>query len=190
MNTDTQYHTDEVLLEGIRNEEDQAFRELYLRYFPMIHHLIMKNSGQLDDAKDIFQEMIIQLFINIRDRDFILTSRLSTYMYSIARNKWRERLRKNARTDLVSMVDTQTDHQEITELSDIETTGEQIEIMEKLMEHLTDECQKILRFFYFSRFSLEEIARKMNYTYEFAKQKKSRCLNKLRSLASTHWPES
>jgi RNA polymerase sigma factor (sigma-70 family) len=111
-------------------------------------------------------------------------------MYSIARNKWRERMRKDLKTEPGDIMDTQREYHEIPHVTEIVTTEEKIEKMESLMLNLTDECQKILRLFYFSRFSLDEIAKKMNYTYEFAKQKKSRCLNKLRTLASAHWPES
>jgi len=190
MNTDALYETDQDLLEGIRGEEDEAFRELYQRCFPMIQHLIMKNSGQLDDAKDVFQEAIIQLFLNTREENFILSSKLSTYMYSIARNKWRERMRKQSRTNQVEISDTQIDHFAVTDGPEVYATEEKIERMESLMLNLTEECQKILRLFYFSRFSLDKIAEKMSYTYEFSKQKKSRCLSKLRKLSNSHWPES
>ena len=189
MNTPEKYTTDEALLKGIRAEEDESFNVLYQRYFPMIQHLILKNNGQLEDAKDIFQEAVIQLFINARSRGFQLTSKLGTYLYSIARNKWMESLRKNANTELVEIQDTESDFVDINETDEIPAEEKRIQKMEELLLKLTEECRKVLRLYYFSRLSLDDISKAMNYTYEFAKKKKSRCLKKLREWANTHWPE-
>lgn len=190
MNKQDPYDTDDDLVAAIRSEEASAFTALYHRYFAMVQHLIMTNSGQLEDAKDIFQESIIQLFMNIRTQDFKLTAKLGTYLYSIARNKWRERMRSTAKTDLVDVVDTEEGIAPMQDTIAKEQDEQKIALMQKTMGQLTEECQRILRLFYFSRLSMDQIAQRMDYTYEFAKQKKSRCLKKLREMTRSQWPES
>ena len=60
----------------------------------------MTNSGTEDDAKDIFQEALIVVFKNIREKaDFKLESGFQTYIYSIARLLWLKHLRDSRNQD-------------------------------------------------------------------------------------------
>ena len=85
----------EELVDGLRRRDNRVLRFIYKNYYPVILNLVLNNSGNEDDAKDIFQESLIVVFRNIREkRDFKLESGLKTYMYSIARLLWLEQLRK------------------------------------------------------------------------------------------------
>ena len=50
---------------------------------------------------------------------------------------------------------------------------------------LGSSCQEILKEFYFSKTSLREIAEKLNIGEASAKNKKYRCLQKLKEIAQT-----
>ena len=61
----------------------------------MILKLILDNSGNEDDAKDIFQETIIAVFKKIREEsDYEIKRDFATYLYSIARWLWLTQLKR------------------------------------------------------------------------------------------------
>ncbi len=84
------------IIDGLRRRDNRVLRFIYKTYYPAVVKLILENSGTEDDAKDIFQESLIVVFKNIREKaDFKLESGFQTYIYSIARLLWLKHLRKN-----------------------------------------------------------------------------------------------
>jgi len=57
---------------------------------------------------------------------------------------------------------------------------------QKLISKLSETCQEFLNLFYLENFSLKEICQKLQAEYVSAKTQKSRCLKKLKDLASNH----
>src|SRR5690606_897349 len=62
-------------------------------FFPTIRYLIKKNTGNDEDAEDIFQESLIVVLKNVQKDDFYLTCSFLTYLYSISRNLWMQKLK-------------------------------------------------------------------------------------------------
>jgi len=84
--------TDNEVILGILNNSESVLKRLYIAYFPMVLQLIINNSGNEDDAKDIYQEAIIVLYNKVKTGDFELSSKLKTYIYSVCRRLWLKRL--------------------------------------------------------------------------------------------------
>ena len=59
--------------------------------------------------------------------------------------------------------------------------NERQEQLYKQFELLGEDCKKLLTGYYYYQKPLEEIAKMMNYTYDFIKVKKFRCMKELRS---------
>ena len=57
-------------------------------------HDAAQDGGTRDDAKDIFQDALIIFHRKVRSEEFVLTCAVSTYLFSICRNLWREELRR------------------------------------------------------------------------------------------------
>ncbi len=82
------------IIDGLRRRDNRVIRYIYKAYYPSVVKLVLSNSGSEDDAKDIFQEALIVVFRNIREKaDFKLESAFQTYLYSIARLLWLKHLR-------------------------------------------------------------------------------------------------
>ena len=74
---------DQDIIELIRtNKSEKALRSLY-KHFPMMQKIIRHNGGNTQDAEDVFQEALIILVRGIKENDFTLTAKLSTYLFSI-----------------------------------------------------------------------------------------------------------
>ncbi len=142
----------------------------------MINNLVKRNSGNDDDAKDVFQESLLVIFNKVKSNQLELSASFSTYLYSVARLTWLKKLKKNSKTKV-----TFSDVEEY--ISDLEE-DESFDRSEKsLLYHyhfkrIASECQQIL-IHTFNRLSGEEIAEKMGYTKEYVKRKRYKCKSHL-----------
>ena len=55
----------EELLEGIRQHNTDVLKFIYRSYYPQIQHLVVTNSGNDDDAQDIYQDALIVIYKKI-----------------------------------------------------------------------------------------------------------------------------
>jgi RNA polymerase sigma factor (sigma-70 family) len=183
---------DQQLLDLIRNGgSDKALATLY-HHFPMVRKMIRTHGGSSADAEDIFQEALILLVRNVRRQEFILTSKLSTYLYGIARYLWRDELRRRQHTVPPDL---------IQDAEDIGTSPinvalekeQQARLAEKVLDELGDRCRELLLLFYHGRHKLKDIASKMGYhTESTARNQKYKCIEsaklRLQRLQQIHQP--
>ena len=79
------------------NNYSKVSQKLYA-YFPVIKKLVLKNNGSTADAEDVFQDALIILIKKVQANNFVLTSSLNTYLYSICRFVWNDELKKKSKT--------------------------------------------------------------------------------------------
>ena len=176
------YNTDESILQGIRASDDDALRHLYKVCYPVIRGMILKNSGAVDDADDIFQDGVIVFYEKVKTDTFKITCSITTFLYSVCRNLWLKNLKRKSLN--VSFTET---HETIDFIND--TDGEENIMSEKqkmLMESLKklgDPCKSILMYFSYEQFSMEKIAETLGYTNaDNAKNQKYKCLKRLKTI--------
>ena len=171
----------EVIL-GILNNSESVLKRLYLAYFPMVLQLIINNTGNEDDAKDVYQEAIIVLYNKVKTGDFELSSKLKTYIYSVCRRLWLKRL-----SQLNRYAGDIKDFQEYLAVDDeIEKNRERdIEFnkMGNALQLLGEPCKTIIEDFYIHNRSMQEICENFGYTNaDNAKTQKYKCLQRLKKL--------
>lgn len=81
----------EIPIEGdfileLRKGSPSAFEELYREVLPDGGGHGNKVPGSPEDARDTFQEALFVFVKKLREPDFTLTSKASTFLYAIARN--------------------------------------------------------------------------------------------------------
>ena len=176
-------HKDSELLQWIQSgdlaQRDQAFIILYRQYYPMVLKLVLQNKGGEEDAKDIFQDGLIVLYNQIQQGAFKERSTLKTYLYSICRNLWLKKLTRGQKT--VEIIDN-LEYEAINENALKNLIGtEREQCVEKLLLQLGEECNKILRYFYYDKLSMKKIKINLKLASEqVAKNKKMKCLKRLR----------
>ncbi len=186
---DTEYSEDE-LLNGLRLRDRKVLLFIYDEFFGMIWDLVKRNSGTIEDAQDLFQEALVVLFEKVHDQEFILTSKIKTFLYAVARNKWLMILR-TSRNRGTSVVDTNA--LEIAQDPSIQKDlirHEKNELMRRHLKSLGSDCQQILVMF-FRGSSLREIGNKMGFTESYAKKRKFLCQKRLIEMvkADSRYPE-
>jgi RNA polymerase sigma factor (sigma-70 family) len=174
------HYSDEAIIEGLRLRSDYIIKYMYQEMFPMIRYLVVKNSGNDEDAEDVFQDGLIVVFKKIRDHELDLTCSFRTYIYSVCRNIWLQKLNKRKQyarefSDVESFVDLPDKVDQFQE--------EEMEKYRLYQQHfltLGEDCQKVLLLF-MKKQSLKEIALEMGYkTEKYAKTRKYLCKEELK----------
>jgi RNA polymerase sigma factor (sigma-70 family) len=159
--------TDQEIIEGVRKGDERMLDHLYKKNYKMMVNMIIKNNGTEDEAKDVYQDALIVLWQKLLSFDFVLSSKISTFLYSICQNLWRKELERKSRLS----------HEEAErgEIFDIDKK-ERIEIINKCINDLGETCRKILTYYYFDNLSMNDIAEKMGFANaDTAKTKKYKC---------------
>lgn len=165
---------DSEILERIGRGEEQVLDDLYKKYYRMMVKMVRDNSGTEEEAKDIYQEALLAFWQKAASRKLVLTSKISTYLYSICQNLWRKELEKKKR-HTYETVDGEEfqDHEQ----------KERLKIVQECMGELGDVCRRILTYYYFDGLSMTDISKKLNFSStDTAKTKKYKCKKKLDSL--------
>lgn len=171
--------TDQEIIENIRRGRDQeAFGVLY-QHFGKVQRLVRANSGTRDDAKDLFQDALIIFHRKARAADLVLTCAVSTYLFSICRNLWREELRRRNRT--LSRWEVEDMPQEESDITALLAREGEYSTAERALSSLGEKCLEVLKRFYIARESLVDIARSLGFAGEgAAKTRKYKCMEEAR----------
>ena len=178
---------DSELIEYIRRNDvkgsDLAMRQIYKDCYPITENLVLKNSGNIADAKDVFQESMVIFYYKVKAEDFKLSSKISTYLYSISKNQWYKRIRDNKKNIEVEM----PEYLEVENNSDPIPTQKEFDdrqiALAELLQQSGEKCIKLLKAFYIENLSMLKIAKILDYSSEqVAKNKKARCLKKIRAV--------
>jgi len=159
--------SDNEVIERIRKGDEKVIEYLYKKHFRMMANLITKNNGTEDEARDIFQDALIVFWKKAISGDLVLTSKISTYLYSICQNLWRKELERKHRYSNEEKDDVvKEDHDQ----------AERVAIIRKCIDELGETCKKVLTLFYFEELSMDDIAAQLGFANaDTAKTKKYKC---------------
>lgn len=175
---------DQRIIELIRQGHDRAaFARLYA-HFPKVEHLVRANSGDRSDAKDVFQDSLVILHRRLRDERFQLTSSLGTFLYSVARNVWREELRRRGRS--LRAWEGEPAAEEAPDMAALLLREGEFRQAEAALRSLSSKCVDLLKRFYIAHEALADIARSLGLAGEgAAKTRKYKCLEEARKRYRT-----
>jgi RNA polymerase sigma factor (sigma-70 family) len=158
---------------------DQAIRQLYRSSFPMARSYVLQNSGNEQDAEDIFQEAVISFIELVQNRKFRGESSVSSCIYSIARHLWLNELRRKGRA-LKREVRFQQENSAQVDLNILLGEDTLRNQLIQMIEALGDNCRKILVAFYYDDLPMKEIMGLVNYQNEqVLRNKKYKCMKQL-----------
>lgn len=175
--------TPDATIIGFKTNDSRAMHATYLAVFPKVRAHVLKNSGDEDQAKDIFQEAFVACWKNIKDGKFS-DGNIEAYLFTIARNKWTDFLRSpNFRKTMT--IDAAPPLRVVPDTEEGMETEEEARHMaiRSGLAQLGDNCKTLLKLFYYERKSMEEIAGEMGLAPASARNQKYRCMERLRALS-------
>lgn len=174
----------------IKQNDAATLKELYKLNFPKVRRYVLKNSGDEQQAKDVYQEAFLAMWLNIKDDRFYAKSEtaINGYIYQIAKHKWLDYVR-SVKYKNTTFINRELEYEE----SDTQWNQAQNRKIARVMgfvDQLNQRCQQLLRLFYFERKSYAEIAKICQLDEAYARTAKYRCMQELKKMAqiSPHEP--
>jgi RNA polymerase sigma factor (sigma-70 family) len=181
--TNLNMHSEQELLNSLWKDDPKAYKEIYAKVFPMVRAYITSNSGTPDDARDMMQELFFLLAKKGQDPNFVLTAKISTYLYPVCENQWLKNLRK-AENDQKRI--KKLPEQDILEHPDFENMEDdknpRVECAEKALQALDEEDRKILFWKHLENKKHEEIAEILSISVGYSRIVLTRCMNRIRKM--------
>lgn len=190
------YEEQKQLLTEFCEGNEKAFSKLYHYYYGFVENYVCKNKGTKEDAQDIFQETLIVFLEKLKQDDFYLTASLKTYIIAISKNMWLNSLRKNKKTTVYSIADSENDekstdfNQKAIESilsvefeTELENEKPLLEKFDDYFSRLTSHCQNLLSTIVEEQKTTEEIQKEFGYTTRHnLHNQKHKCVKQLKKV--------
>lgn len=162
--------TDNELLQAYRAGESRALEELIRRHHDDLMRFLIRLTGDRASAEDVFQDTFLQ--VHISADVFDATRRFKPWLFTIAANKARDLLRRNARRrafDLDSPVSRSSSSGDATTFMDLMqvrvdqpadavSSAERDSMVQGVISNLPVSLREVLLLAYFQKMSYNQIA--------------------------------
>ena len=152
---------------------------LYKKVYPLVERYILRNSGNKDDASDIFQDALLLFYKQIIHNTYDPKYKVFGYLYKICIYKWVNKAKKNSKIVFVEEIE-KFEEAENTGFPDVLTSGADENIVRKLFQPIGEKCIELLTYTTYSSLLLEDIMLRMEFNSVSAvKMQLKRCKEKL-----------
>lgn len=174
---------DAILVDQVRNGDEFAFLKLYKKHEQYVRHVVRRHLGvdeQIDEVvQDVFYSLLEKLPYYRGDCS------LSTYLYTIARSKSIDHIRRKKMSRAINKV---IPHSVLSKMKSLRTTDlverqEVEERIESILSQIPHDYAIIIRLKYIDELSILEIAKRLGVS---AKTAESR-LYRARQSFKTVW---
>lgn len=171
----------EVLLAAVAQQRDrEAFAALFQRFGPRLATFLMRAGSDPVTAEELVQETMMTLW-RVAERYDPTQASVSTWIFTIARNKRIDALRRERRPEL----DPEDPALQPAQLPDGDALARACEREEKVrraLKHLPDDQVELLRLSFFAGKTHRDIADELHLPIGTVKSRMSRAFEKLRSI--------
>ncbi|MGQ7870940.1 RNA polymerase sigma-70 factor [Sunxiuqinia sp. sy24] len=180
------------LLEGLKNDDEAAFKVLYDKYFSRLYYFILEFVPFEDLAENIVQDTFFTLWDKrhqLRD-----DSQLDAYLFTIAKNNCLYRLRSQRYRQklFVNSYSIQELEMNVEVLSSLESsdyTFNEIErIIQQTLEDLPPQCRNVFTLSRFKSLKNREIAEELNISEKVVEKHISKGLKRFRLALKDYLP--
>jgi RNA polymerase sigma factor (sigma-70 family) len=146
---------------------------------PSITQYVRKNSGNKEQAEDVFHDAIIKLLIKIRNAELPVETDIYAYLFTMAKNLW---IIKAKRDQKIKYTDELTDLSLYKGLNEdvVAEQSEKAMAMQSVLVSIGEKCKELLTLTFYMNYSLKEAAQKLGISNEeVAKTNQYRCKKKM-----------
>ncbi len=172
------------LIAAIKTNDSVALKALYISNYPKIESLVLSNSGTKEDAKDVYQDAFIVVWNNVKDKSFIPLNEtaIQGYLYTIAKNKWMDIIKSSRFKKTKSTFNEKAFINKSDDIFEDDVSNIKLKATMTAFKNLGQPCKQLLTSFYYEKKDLREIASQLNIEENTARNKKYRCMEKLRAM--------
>ncbi len=185
--TKNMMHPDQKYITYLQHNDYKGIEQIYRLYAGKVSRMIVANNGTEEDAADVFQEALTDIYKSSAGGTFQLTCPFEAYLIIVCKRKWLTQLRNQKKiqvTNIEEQVYTGAED-ERREAERLALMTERERIVMQLLEQLSATCREIIKAC-LSSTQQEQIAARMGITYGYLRKKKSECMSGLSKLVKRH----
>jgi RNA polymerase sigma factor (sigma-70 family) len=175
-------------LDLIRNGDRNFFHSLYYSIEESCRKYIFKRGGDETMVDEILHEGLYRFFVRVKEKeDFKLTVSIEAAVFGFIKMVWQQKCGTDTKYRRMHTDIDQDDwikeslHDQNYENDFFSDEDEDMQKIMGLMDQLGKDCKEVLIAFYVHKNSLQEIADELEFTYDYAKLKRFRCIADLRN---------
>lgn len=173
-------HPDQRYLIALINNDASVINDIYKKCAGKVKSYILFNNGSIDDAEDIFQESLVDIYNQAKYKDLQLSCPFEPFLLMVCKRKWLNQIKKKSILPVTNSEDGLLHISEDTfkQAELLEEQNEQSEIFLKAFEKLGDRCKEIIKWSMTGE-AQEKVAETLGVTYGYLRKKKSECMASL-----------
>ena len=183
------HHHDHKYIMALVNNQTDLIEDIYKEHSDLIKMMVLKNNGSMTEAKDLFQDCLIQLYKMGID-GFILTCPLKSFLYLMCKRKWLNEIRRKktkGTQEFSDILENQFSEDAEQLYSQFNHENLQWELMKENLAKLGLSCQKIIQLSWTQNSSgkymkWNDIADQLDLSYGYVRKKAAECKAKLVEL--------
>ncbi len=160
-----------VLEKPIVKSRDQQITQWYEEVFPVAARYIHKRGGDIETARDLFQEALIVYYEKLTNGSFQPQVSDKAYLTGIVKKLWLKHLEQQKPMEDIDQVEVREDDQPKT-------------LDQKLLSFLQlsgEKCMNLLQSFYYEKLNMKQVSERFGFASErSATVQKYKCLEKVR----------
>lgn len=173
-------HTDQRFIVGLVNNDVVIINDIYKRCAHKIKSWITFNNGTEDDAADVFQEALMDIYRQGKYKSLELTCPFEPYLLLVCKRKWLNQIKKRS---ILPVTNSEEDLLHIGEdtfaqADELENQARQSDLFYSAFEKLGARCQEIISWSMKGE-AQEKVAEALGVTYGYLRKKKSECMASL-----------
>lgn len=178
-----QLHGDQKYIRALCRNDFALIQEIYDKCSPQCRNYVLKNNGSVDDARDVFQEALIDVYQKCKE--LTLTVPISAFLYVIYRRKWLKKLNKGK--NLLRILNDIGYTSRNANASETTAINEKLDkILMECFSKLSKSCQDFLNMKYTDGMKGEEIANELSLKPNAVYQRMFDCRKSLKACFEQH----
>jgi RNA polymerase sigma factor (sigma-70 family) len=173
-------HQDQRYLLALINNDASLINEIYRRCAGKVKSFVVFNNGTADDAADIFQESLIDIYNQAKYKNLELTCPFEPFLLLVCKRKCLNEIKKRSNLPVTKSDDDLLHIGEDTfeQAERLAIQQEQSALFLAAFEKLGDRCKEIIRWS-MQGDAQEKVAEALGVTYGYLRKKKSECMASL-----------
>lgn len=174
-------HPDFHYIQSLLDNHHTGISAIYARFSAGIERFVRANSGNTDDARDVFQESLLVITRQARRPGFQLTCPFEAYLFMVCRGRWFNELKRRQRA-AVTIAESSgfTDNEDAGALADATLREEaRDKLFRRFFDKLSAGCRQIIQLAWTPNTSMEQVSAQLGVSYNYARKRKSECIAQL-----------
>ena len=179
-------YTSEEIVAGLLAHDIEIYRHVDAVYRPKVIRHVRRNSGSREDGKDLYMHTLYRVYAHIEHGKYdSARGDIEGYFMMLVRSAWLDKLKQRKRRVSTTSIDDTL--QQFSGFDPIEQAEQdlyyrRVQALRRCIARLSKDEQEMIQLFYFAKESLESIAQKMGFTYDYARRKISLIRRKIREM--------